>query len=111
MKKVFITFLFLSIECLFSQVPMVQWDKTIGGNSTDFIKNVLKTPLGYLVLGYSNSPVSADKTVVNGVANTNDVWALNMDTNFNIMSQNSYKHANPNSLLHDFDSYVFKKVI
>lgn len=93
---------------VFAQAPTVLFDKTLGGNTKDFAKNCVITPQGYLVLGFSNSPVSGDKTVVNGIANTNDVWALYLDTNFNLLSQNSYEYSNPNSLLNDYNTSIYQ---
>ncbi|QHT66187.1 T9SS type A sorting domain-containing protein [Rhodocytophaga rosea] len=40
-----------------------QWDKTYGGNQTDWLRSIFKTPDGgYLLAGYSNSASGSEKT-------------------------------------------------
>jgi hypothetical protein len=40
----------------------VLWDKTLGGSKHDYLRDLIETPNGYLLGGYSNSPVSGEKT-------------------------------------------------
>jgi hypothetical protein len=39
-----------------------QWDKTIGGSGGDWLQKITATPDGYVLAGYSNSPLSGDKS-------------------------------------------------
>lgn len=106
--KIFRILICLCLISIYSQAQTVEFDKSYGGSTIDYAKNILRTPQGYLVLGFSNSPVSGDKTVVNDVTNTNDVWALYLDTNFNILAQNSYENSNPNTLLNDYNTSIYQ---
>jgi len=64
------------------------WQKTYGGAQPEFDTYVVQTiDGGYFVGGYSDSNVSGDKTdPTNG---QRDYWALKLDTNGNIVWQNS----------------------
>lgn len=58
--------------------PTIIWQRTIGGNATDKLTHAITTFDGGMVLcGYSNSPVSGDKTQksLNG---THDFWVLKL---------------------------------
>lgn len=39
-----------------------EWDKTIGGSGGDWLQKITATTDGYVLAGYSNSPLSGDKT-------------------------------------------------
>ncbi|WP_439481607.1 hypothetical protein, partial [Cyclobacterium plantarum] len=55
--------------------PTNQWDKTIGGNNTDFLQSTTPTPDGgYLLAGYSYSPASGDKS--ENSKGGNDYWVV-----------------------------------
>ena len=101
-------FVLFSFNVGFSQAPTIQFDKTFGGSTNDLIKKLVKTPNGFMALGFSNSQVSGDKTIVNGAFNTNDIWTINIDENFNLISQLSYEHSNPNNLLNDFETNLYQ---
>ena len=101
-------FVLFSFNLGFSQAPTIQFDKTFGGSTNDLIKKLVKTPNGFMALGFSNSQVSGDKTIVNGTFNTNDIWKINIDENFNLISQLSYEHSNPNNLLNDFETNLYQ---
>ena len=67
----------------------IQWQKTIGGNSNDDLAEIIKcSDGGYLCVGSSISPVSADKTV--GCYGQNDYWVVKLDSSGNILWQNVY---------------------
>jgi hypothetical protein len=56
----------------------VQWNKTIGGKYYDELKSIVQTEdEGYVLGGYSNSPVSGDKTEAN--IGQGDYWVLKLD--------------------------------
>ena len=59
------------------------WDKTIGGSGTDFIEDLRITQDGgFIACGYSNSPVSGNKTA--GVIGRSDYWIVKMDATGNV---------------------------
>ncbi|MDF9796525.1 hypothetical protein OKW21_001788 [Catalinimonas alkaloidigena] len=64
------------------QNGQTNWDKTLGGNSSDQLRDVLLTPEGeYLLGGSSKSSISGDKTGLNK-GNT-DFWVVKLDTHGN----------------------------
>ncbi|RDC64882.1 DNA helicase [Adhaeribacter pallidiroseus] len=59
-----------------------QWDKTIGGSSSDFLTSMQQTKDGgYILGGNSNSNRSGDKSENN--RNSNDYWVVKLDGNGN----------------------------
>ena len=75
----FCLLLFLPL-CLFSQAPTIQWDKTIGGSSDDYLFSLRQTSEGgYILGGYSNSPISGDKS--ENSKGANDYWVVKLDAN------------------------------
>ncbi|URC11677.1 T9SS type A sorting domain-containing protein [Flavobacterium sp. B183] len=67
----------------------VEWQKTYGGAYTDVLRSMEQTTdNGYILAGYSNSPVSGDKTENNkGVG---DYWVLKITDAGEIQWQNTY---------------------
>ncbi len=63
-KLLLLTFLFASILCKSQQkIAVIEWDKTIGGNSADFLSTIKKTTDGgYILGGFSTSGISGEKT-------------------------------------------------
>lgn len=58
----------------------IQWDKTYGGDSTDYLQTVVQTPDGgYLLAGYSQSGMSGDKT--DTLYGYFDTWLIRTDSN------------------------------
>ena len=58
---------------------LVEWDKTIGGSSTDYLYSVQQTSDGgYILGGYSESDSSGDKTE-NCISNNYDYWIVKVD--------------------------------
>lgn len=67
----------------FSQAPSIQWQKTIGGNSTDAIFAAQQTAdSGFIFGGYSVSGISGDKTEASRGAE--DYWVVKTDVSGNI---------------------------
>lgn len=64
----------------------IEWQKTIGGAYDDELKNIVSTKDGgYLLGGYSNSPISGEKTDNNiGVG---DFWIVKIDSKGDIQWQ------------------------
>jgi hypothetical protein len=63
-------------------VTSSQWNKRFGGNNTDNLTQMIRTSDGgYLLGGYSASPISGDKT--QGSQGGNDYWILKTDASGN----------------------------
>lgn len=80
---------FLSLACAFSQTaPGIEWQNTIGGDTSDFLRSVEQTiDGGYIIGGWSNSNIAGDKT-----ENSNggiDFWIVKVDSLGNIQWQNT----------------------
>ena len=64
------------------------WQNTIGGSGIDYLRDLKQFADGsYMVVGYSNSNISGDKT-----ENSNggyDYWLVKLDTSGNVAAQNS----------------------
>ncbi|HKR06488.1 MAG TPA: T9SS type A sorting domain-containing protein [Bacteroidia bacterium] len=61
----------------------IQWQKTIGGNSADYLRSIQQTADGgYILGGYSWSGISCDKTENNWDTTfaTSDYWIVKTDT-------------------------------
>ena len=81
-----ILFFFNSIA--FTQDPVVQWDKTIGGSGIDYARSICITADGgYLVGGISYSGISGDKTEAQ--IGAYDFWIIKLDADGNIEWQNT----------------------
>lgn len=67
----------------------IEWQKTYGGQYADILRSMEQTTdNGYILAGYSNSPISGDKTVNNkGVG---DFWIIKISEKGEIQWQNAY---------------------
>ena len=66
----------------------IEWQKTIGGNASDFIYNIKQTAdEGYILGGHSYSNISGDKTENNN--GEVDYWLVKIDSSGNIEWQNT----------------------
>ncbi|MBK7442827.1 MAG: T9SS type A sorting domain-containing protein [Bacteroidetes bacterium] len=66
----------------------IEWQNTIGGNSSDDLRAVYQTPDGgYILGGYSYSGISGDKTEAS--AGEYDLWIIKLDQFGSITWQNS----------------------
>lgn len=64
----------------------IKWQKTLGGQYVDELKSIEQTnDKGYILGGYSNSPISADKTQDN--FGLNDYWIVKLDEEGNELWQ------------------------
>lgn len=64
----------------------IKWQKTLGGQYVDELKSIEQTnDKGYILGGYSNSPISADKTQDN--FGLNDYWIVKLDEDGNELWQ------------------------
>ncbi|MEX0811408.1 MAG: T9SS type A sorting domain-containing protein [Chitinophagales bacterium] len=73
---------------IFAQ-PVVEWDKTLGGNSHQQLRNAIQLPNGtYTMGGWSNSGISGDKTVPH--KGDLDFWVINVNSLGGILWQKSY---------------------
>lgn len=58
----------------------IQWDKTYGGDSTDYLQAIIQTDdNGYLLAGYSQSGINGDKT--DTAYGYFDTWLIRIDSN------------------------------
>jgi hypothetical protein len=67
----------------------IEWQRTYGGQYTDVLRSMEQTTdNGYVLAGYSNSPISGDKTVSNkGIG---DFWVIKINDTGEIQWQNTY---------------------
>ncbi|MGB4928949.1 MAG: T9SS type A sorting domain-containing protein [Chitinophagales bacterium] len=66
----------------------VEWDRTFGGSSFDYAKQVLETPEGdFILAGSSSSGISGNKTVP--LAGSSDIWLIKLDANGNEIWQDA----------------------
>jgi hypothetical protein len=67
----------------------IQWQRTYGGQYADVLRSMEQTTdNGYILAGYSNSPISGDKTVNNkGIG---DFWIIKINDTGEIQWQNTY---------------------
>lgn len=70
----------------------IQWQKTIGGSGDETLIDMEMTPdRGCMIAGYTNSPISGEKTVANyGYI---DYWLIRTDKNGNIVWQKTFGGA------------------
>jgi hypothetical protein len=89
MRKTFTTLLLLLAAFLgFSQVPKIEWQRTIGGKGNNNLSSIRQTrDGGYILGGYSDSGFSGDKT--GNARGLNDYWVVKLDTAGKIQWQNS----------------------
>src|SRR6478735_7462659 len=67
----------------------IEWDKTIGGDYTDELFDIIQTnDDGYLVGGYSGSPISGEKT--QSSRGLDDYWIVKLDNAGNIQWDKTY---------------------
>lgn len=89
MRNLIITLFLIVPMIVVSQVPMIEWQNSVGGDQLEFLR-VLK-PLSdgnYIVAGFSDSGISGEKTVpTNGFS---DFWLFKMDTEGTILWQRGY---------------------
>ncbi|UTN03389.1 T9SS type A sorting domain-containing protein [Flavobacterium bizetiae] len=67
----------------------IEWQRTYGGQYADVLRSMEQTTdNGYILAGYSNSPISGDKTVSNkGIG---DFWIIKITDTGEIQWQNTY---------------------
>lgn len=67
----------------------IEWQKTYGGQYADVLRSMEQTTdNGYILAGYSNSPISGDKTANNkGIG---DFWIIKINDTGEIQWQNTY---------------------
>lgn len=82
----------------------LHFDKTIGGDTTDFALSIFEKPGGGLALfNLSGSGISGDKTVpnVNPFPDPNNFWIFDLDTDLgiesNFVDKTSFFYPNPSS--------------
>lgn len=87
-KLRFGTILMLVSAISHAQAPGIQWQNTISGGSSDYLKSVKQTTDGgYILGGYSNSGISGDKT--EPTLGYHDYWVVKLDAAGSIQWQNT----------------------
>lgn len=72
-----------------AQGPSIQWQKTIGGNSTEGLFKVIQTTDGgYMLAGYSASGISGEKSDTS--RGYEDYWIVKLDAVGNILWDKTY---------------------
>lgn len=68
---------------------VVEWQKTYGGEYADLLRSMEQTSdNGYILAGYSNSPISGDKTEADNGAG--DYWIVKLNDSGEIQWQKTY---------------------
>ena len=68
---------------------VIEWQKTYGGQYADLLRSMEQTSdNGYILAGYSNSPISGDKT--EGNKGAGDYWVLKLNNTGEIQWQKAY---------------------
>ncbi len=81
----------------------IQWDKTYGGTSTDYLRTIEEYPNGdFLLAGNSNSAIGGNKTVS---SMSFDFWILRINNTGGIVWQKSYGYT---SVENPFDIQLTK---
>jgi hypothetical protein len=76
----------------------IQWDRTIGGNSADFIRSIQQTADGgYILGGNSYSDKSGDKT--QNSKGLTDYWIVKLDANGNMQWDKTIGGSNYDDLM------------
>ncbi|MBK7035653.1 MAG: T9SS type A sorting domain-containing protein [Bacteroidetes bacterium] len=86
--KIFYIFLFSSflIPYSFSQAPEIEWQNTIGASYDEFRAIEQTQDGGYILGGYSSSPIGGDKTEGSFAQ---DYWIIKIDAAGNIIWENT----------------------
>jgi hypothetical protein len=73
----------------------IQWQNTIGGSDTEYLKVISQTSAGsYLLGGYSESNISGDKT--ENCIGWYDYWIVKITDNYNLIGGKVYIDSNSN---------------
>uniref|UniRef100_UPI0040497737 hypothetical protein n=1 Tax=Gelidibacter sp. TaxID=2018083 RepID=UPI0040497737 len=86
MKKLLLIIIGFTASNLFSQTPVIEWQKNIGGSSNDFSRSVKQTSDGGFILAGSSASINGDLTNNNG---GEDFWIVKLNSLGNIQWQKS----------------------
>ncbi len=76
---------------------VIQWQNTIGGSYEDWLQSIQQTTDGgYVLGGYSDSPISGDKT--DNRNGSYDYWIVKLTDNNNLISGKAFADFNSNGL-------------
>jgi len=68
-----------------------EWDRTFGGDNSDFFKRIVQTPSGdYLAAGDSYSGISGNKSADKQAPSSRDFWVVKVDGNGNKIWDKTY---------------------
>lgn len=107
MKKILLKlFLLLFVTNIFSQAPVIEWQKSFGGSGTEFSRNSLVTSDGgYILFGNSNSN---DGDVTNNHGDS-DLWIVKLNELGVMQWQKTYGGSNSEfaeSIRETSDGYI-----
>lgn len=91
MKNLYLTLALIIIFILKGTAQEIQWQKTIGGSSSDVVQSIQQTSEGgYIIGGYSSSDISGDKAEnsTSGLGDW-DYWIVKVDSLGSIQWQNT----------------------
>ncbi len=80
MKKAFLFSVFcisIQIQKVYTQAPLIEWEKSIGGTETDLTSDVIETIDGGFILVGSTRSLDGDVTINNG---NGDVWIVKLNS-------------------------------
>ena len=91
MKIVLLFFMLFSYSFINAQEPLIEWQKTLGGQKMDMAKDMQLTPDGgYIVVGdiggYFPEDL-ADEDVITELHGSEDIWVVKLDKDGNIQWQ------------------------
>jgi hypothetical protein len=87
MKKLILIFILTANFCFSQIAPPIKWQKTIGGDMSDFLYSIRKAPGGYILGGQSVSNASGDKN--ENSQGGADFWIIKTDSAGNVILQNT----------------------
>ena len=87
MKHIFLTIVFFNLE--FDLYSQIKWEKSFGGDSTEYSSSIIETLDGNILIGSSsNSKISGDKISIS--YGQLDYWVIKLDLNRKILWQKSF---------------------
>ncbi len=75
-KQLLFIIVFLFSGIIFSQIPTIQWKKTVGGTGNDFTRNIIQTADGGYITAGNTLSTDGDVTGAHG---SFDFWIVKMD--------------------------------
>lgn len=91
MKIVLLFFMLFNYSFINAQAPVIEWQKTLGGQKMDMAEDMQLTPDGgYIVVGQIGGYIPedlADEDVITELHGSEDIWVVKLDKDGNIQWQ------------------------